>query len=147
MPFVRIWVHLIWSTKNRQPLLHKELREAILTHIKTNARNKGIYLDIIGGHIEHVHTLISLSSDQTIAKVTQLIKGESSWWANKNSLSKDHFEWQDEYIAVSVSESKLDIVRAYIRNQEEHHRKKTFEEEYEEALKKYGFSVDGLKSE
>jgi len=146
MPFVRIWVHLIWSTKNREPLLSKESRETVFEHIKSNARDKGIYLDTIGGYIEHVHTLISLKSDQTISKVAQLIKGESSHWANLHNVTKLKLEWQDEYVAVSVSESMVDIVREYIRNQEEHHRKKSFAEEYEEALRKYGFSVEGLKS-
>jgi REP element-mobilizing transposase RayT len=79
MPFVRIWVHLIWSTKNREPILQKECREKIFEHIKSNAREKGIYLDTIGGYIEHVHTLISLGSEQTVSKVAQLIKGESSF--------------------------------------------------------------------
>jgi REP element-mobilizing transposase RayT len=80
-----------------------------------------------------------LGIDQTIQKVMQLIKGESSYWINKNRLTKEKFEWQDEYFAVSVSESMLDKVRDYIKNQEEHHRKKTFQEEYDEFISKYGF--------
>jgi REP element-mobilizing transposase RayT len=68
-----------------------------------------------------------------------LIKGESSFWINKNKLTIEKFEWQDEYFAVSVSESMLDKVRDYIKNQEEHHRKKTFQEEYDEFISKYGF--------
>ena len=146
MPFVRIWVHLIWSTKNREPMLHKEARPSIFEHIKSNARDKNIYLDTIGGYTEHVHTLISLKADQTISQVAQLLKGESSHWVNKNKVIKLKLQWQDEYIAVSVSESMVDVVREYIRDQEEHHRKKSFAEEYEEDLRKYGFSVEGLKS-
>lgn len=69
----------------------------------------------------------------------QLIKGESSFWINKNQLTQQKFDWQDEYFAVSVSESILDKVRNYIKNQEEHHRKKSFQEEYDEFLEKYGF--------
>jgi REP element-mobilizing transposase RayT len=80
-----------------------------------------------------------LGTDQTIQKVMQLIKGESSFWINKNKLTIDKFEWQDEYFAVSVSESMVDKVRDYIKNQEEHHRKKTFQEEYDEFISKYGF--------
>ncbi len=68
-----------------------------------------------------------------------LIKGESSFWINKNHLTAEKFEWQDEYFAVSVSESLLDQVRSYIQNQEDHHSKKTFQEEYEEFILKYGF--------
>jgi REP element-mobilizing transposase RayT len=82
---------------------------------------------------------VSLGLDQTIQKIMQLIKGESSFWINKNQLTKQKFEWQDKYFAVSVSESMLEKVRKYIQNQEDHHRKKTFQEEYVEFLDKYGF--------
>ena len=68
-----------------------------------------------------------------------LIKGESSFWINKNELTKEKFEWQDEYFAVSVSESVVDKVRDYIKNQETHHTKKTFQEEYDEFMIKFGF--------
>jgi REP element-mobilizing transposase RayT len=94
---------------------------------------------------DHIHFTISLGADQTVSKVIQLIKGESSHWVNKNELIKTKFEWQDDYIAVSVSKSILDKVREYIGNQEEHHRKKSFLEEVEEFRKKYGF--DELRNE
>jgi putative transposase len=70
----------------------------------------------------------------------QLIKGESSFWLNKNSLTKEKFEWQDEYFAVSVSESILDNVREYIKNQEQHHKNKSFQQEFDEFLSKLGFT-------
>ncbi len=141
MPYVRIWIHLIWTTKNREPLLQDNFRSIVFAHIAENAGKKDIYLDCIDGTDNHVHTMISLGSDQTIAKVAQLVKGESSFWVNQQKLLKVKFEWQDEYIAVSVSESMVDTVRKYIRNQVEHHRKKTFAEEYEEFMKKYGFAI------
>nr|WP_244307364.1 transposase [Flavobacterium fluviatile] len=78
-------------------------------------------------------------NDQTIQKTIQLLKGESSYWINKNQLTKERFEWQDEYFAVSVSESIVDKVRDYIKNQEEHHKRKTFQEEYDEFMIKFGF--------
>ena len=146
MPYVRVWIHLIWSTKNREPLLQKELRSKLFDHIKSNAKDKGVYLDTIGGHIDHVHALISLRSDQTVAKVTQLLKGESSHWVNKESLTRTKFEWQDEYIALSVSESAVEKVRGYVKGQEKNHRKKSFLEEYQEFLVQHGFSAEGLKS-
>jgi putative transposase len=68
-----------------------------------------------------------------------LIKGESSFWINKNKLTKEKFEWQDEYFAVSVSESVVDKVRDYIKKQEIHHEKKSFQEEYDEFISKFGF--------
>ncbi len=139
MPYIKIWIHLIWTTKERQPLLKKEIRLKIFNHIRENALSKGIHLDFINGYTDHVHTLISLKSDQMIAKVAQMLKGESSHWINQTELLNVKFEWQDEYIAVSVSESIVDKVREYIKNQEAHHRKKSFSEEYREFMKKYGF--------
>jgi len=127
-------------------MLHPQIRSKVLDHIKSNAKEKNIYLDTIGGYVDHVHTLISLGSDQTIAKVAQLLKGESSHWINHQSLLRKKFEWQDEYFAVSVSESMVNKVRGYISGQEEHHRKKSFAEEYQALLHNYGFSADGLKS-
>jgi REP element-mobilizing transposase RayT len=140
MPFVKVYIHFVWSTKNRYPYLNtNELRVKVWNHIRENAKTKGIFIDFINGYADHCHCLISLGIDQTIQKVMQLIKGESSYWINKNRLTKEKFEWQDEYFAVSVSESMLDKVRDYIKNQEEHHRKKTFQEEYDEFISKYGF--------
>jgi REP element-mobilizing transposase RayT len=144
MPYVRVWIHFVWSVKNRQPILKDEFRELLFEHIRQNARIKDIYLDRVNGYYEHVHCLISLGSDQTIEKVAQLIKGESSFWLNnKSGFKTSKLEWQDEYFAVSVSESMLDTVRAYIDNQAIHHQKKTFAEEYEEFMKKYGFKLLG----
>jgi len=140
MPFVKIYVHCVWSTKNRFPFLNSiDLREKVWSHIKENALKKEIYIDLINGHTDHCHCLISLSTNQSIQKVIQLLKGESSYWINKNQLTTNKFEWQDEYFAVSVSESVVNKVRYYIKNQEEHHKKKTFQEEYDEFIVKFGF--------
>ena len=139
MAYVRIWVHAVWGTKEREPILDKESRYKLFEHIRENARTKDIYIDFINGYTDHVHVLISLDAEQNIAKVMQLIKGEASHWANKNNIFKHKLNWADEYFAVSVSESMVDIVRNYIKNQEEHHTKKTFAEECEEFMTKYGF--------
>ncbi len=147
MPFVRIWIHLIWSTKNREPLLGDGLREKVFSHIKENAVKKDIYLDTINGVADHVHCLVSLGSDQTISKVAQLLKGESSHWANHGGIAGGKLEWQDEYFAVSVSDSIVGRVRDYIRNQKEHHRVRTFCEEYEEFIQSYSLAVKGYSSD
>ncbi|MDN3672205.1 IS200/IS605 family transposase [Flavobacterium branchiarum] len=140
MPFIKVYIHFVWSTKNRFPYLNSvELREKVWRHIKENAKEKGIYIDYVNGYSDHCHCLISLGVDQNIQKIIQLIKGESSFWINKNKLTKEKFEWQDEYFAVSVSESIIDKVRNYIKNQEAHHSKKTFQEEYDEFFLRYGF--------
>ncbi len=73
----------------------------------------------------------------------QLIKGESAFWFNKQGLTRQKLEWQDEYFAVSVSESQIEIVRNYIKNQEEHHKHKTFQQEYDEFIIKYGLLFIG----
>ena len=108
----------------------------------------GVFVDFVNGHEDHCHCLISLGVNQPVNKVMQLIKGESSFWINKNNhlfpnLKNKKFEWQDEYFALSVSESLLNKVRNYIKNQEEHHKKKTFKEEYDEFIRKYGFDFPG----
>ena len=140
MAYVRIWVHTVWGTKNREHILQKDNRYSLFEHIRNNAKEKEIYLDFINGYTDHVHALISLDAEQNISKVMQLMKGESSYWANKNNLFQHKLYWADEYYAVSVSESMIDIVREYIKNQEEHHKRKTFAEECEEFMTKYGFS-------
>ncbi|AFH49633.1 Hypothetical protein IALB_1927 [Ignavibacterium album JCM 16511] len=140
MSWVRIWVHLVFSTKNREPYLNsKEIRQKVFQHIKDNAKLKGIWLDCINGYQDHIHCLISVNKDQTISTIAQLIKGESSFWINKNKLTKTKFIWQDDYWAVSVSESHIESVREYISKQEEHHKVKTFTEEVDEFMKKYGW--------
>ena len=140
MPFIKVHIHFVWSTKNRYPFLDsKELRSKVWNHIRQNAKEKGIFIDFINGYSDHSHCLVSLGIDQTIQKVIQLIKGESSFWINKNGLTSEKFEWQDEYFAVSVSESMLDKMKEYIKNQEEHHSKRTFQDEYDEFIIKYGF--------
>jgi putative transposase len=139
MPFVKVWIHFVWSTKNREPYLTDEIRHKVLQHIRENAKDKGIHLDLIGGHVDHVHCLISLGTDQTIEKIMQLLKGESSFWINKHRLCRTKFGWQDEYFAASVSESVLESIRAYISNQEEHHRTKSFDDEFKGFMKRAGF--------
>ena len=140
MPFVKVYIHFVWSTRNHHAFLNSaDLRLKVWNHIRENAMTKGIFVDFINGYSDHCHCLISLGVDQTIQKIMQLIKGESSFWINKNSLTKDKFEWQDEYFAVSVSESMINKVREYIRFQEKHHKKKTFQDEYDEFISKHGF--------
>jgi putative transposase len=140
MSYIKVYTHFVWSTKNRERFLDSpELREKVWLHIKENAIKKDIYIDTINGYQEHCHCLISLGADQTMSKVMQLIKGESSYWINKHMLSKKKFEWQDEYFAVSVSESMIDKVRAYIKNQEVHHKTISFDQEYNQFIEKFGF--------
>ena len=139
MPFVKVWIHLVWTTKNRYPFLTDEIRQQVFQHIRENAKAKGIFLDFINGHRDHIHILISLGTEQTISGIVKLLKGESSHWINQNDLTPIKFQWQHEYFAVGVGESVLERTRDYIKNQEEHHRRKPFETEFDAMLKVYGF--------
>lgn len=137
MSWVRIWLHIVFTTKNRFPLLKKEIRPKIFQHMKENALEKGLIIREINGYNDHAHILMSLNKEITISKSIQLIKGESSFWINKNKLTNQKFAWQDDYWAVSVSESHVKVVSQYIRNQEIHHSKASFTNELEQFLSKY----------
>ena len=141
MPYINIWIHLIWASKNRQPFLNSDIRSKVFSHIRENAKEKGIHLDFINGYREHVHILFSMNQEQSIAKIVHLLKGESSHWINKNKLTENKFNWQEEYLAASISHSAIDRVRAYIKNQEEHHRIKSFSEEFKIHMDKYEFEI------
>jgi len=147
MPYINAMIHFIWATKNREKIISPELKPLLLYHIKENSFKKEIFIDTINCVNDHIHLLISLGATQTISNIANLIKGESSYWVNNQKLIKNKFEWQNDYIALSVSASAVEIVRKYILNQEEHHKKKTFDEEYNEFLKVQGLNKnDFLKS-
>lgn len=140
MPFAKVYIHFVWSTKNRVPYLKtKEMRTTMWKHIKENADKKGIFVDHVNGYHDHCHCLVSLGTQHTICSVMQLIKGESAFWFNQQKLIEEKFQWQDEYYAVSVSESVVERVRNYIRNQETHHNKKSYNDEFNEMIDKFGF--------
>ena len=142
MSWVRVYIHMVFTTKKRAPFLNSiELRKSVFQHIKHNADEKGVWLDCVNGYQEHAHCLISLGKEQAISKIAQLIKGESSFWINRNNLIENKFEWQDDYWAVGVSESRLVSVRNYIHNQEAHHSKKSFNMEVNEFMDKHGWTI------
>jgi REP element-mobilizing transposase RayT len=118
MPFTRILIHAVWATKDRLILMNKKDKDVICEHILSYSSSKGIHLININGYQNHLHCLLSLSSDQNIATIMNLIKGESSHWANKNLQLSEKFGWQDEYFAVSVSQSHFDVVNNYINSKQ-----------------------------
>jgi len=140
MSFVKIWVHAVWGTKSREMVLVDPARELICEHIRHNAKLKSFYVDEVNGWFDHLHCLMPLRADWSVAKQMQMIKGESANWVNKNGILQHKLEWADEYFAASVSENKIEAVRDYIRWQKEHHRKISFVEEYAQFLKTFGFS-------
>jgi putative transposase len=139
MPFVRVMIHAVWGTKNRLPYLTLDVKNKLIEHIKENARLKQIFIDTIYGHTEHLHCLIGLNADISIAKTMNLLKGESAYWMNRSGLLKTKFEWADEYFAISVSESVVAKVRRYILNQDEHHQRTTYAKEYNNFIVRYKF--------
>jgi REP element-mobilizing transposase RayT len=135
--YYKIWIHLIWATKVRRPLMQKEARQKILNHIKEKAGKEGYYLDTINGVADHLHCLISLSPRFSISEVMNKLKGESSHWINSEKITRIRFAWQGGFAAFSVSASQVHKVRNYIRNQEKHHQKISFEAEVGKFLKLY----------
>ena len=106
MSFVKIWIHAVWGTKNNQPFLKPPVLQQICEHIKKNAREKQIYIDTINGHDDHIHTLMLLNPEMSISRQIQLLKGESTFWANKNIPLKGKLEWAVKYFATSVRDRK-----------------------------------------
>ena len=143
MAFTKIWVHAVWSTKHRQPLLARDIREHICQHILLNAYQKGFRIAEINSYTEHLHCLMCLHPDNSIARQMQLIKGESSYWINKNRFFPSQFAWADEYYAASVSDRSLGIVKNYIRNQEIHHQRLSFTDECNNFLRSAGMTGSG----
>jgi len=137
MSFIRIWVHCVWTTNKRIPYLKDEIRDKVIYHIRDNAIQKGIYIDHINGYQEHLHALISLGGNQTISDIMQKVKGESSFWINKNKFTNPKFAWQDDFYCVSIGMSQLDVLRNYIRNQVQHHQNLTIREELDLLIKEY----------
>lgn len=136
--FNKIWIHAIWSTKDRHPFIHSNVEHKIYHFISEQFREQGCPVSIINGMPDHVHCLFLLSPQKSIAEVIKQIKGSSSHYINQNNLIVDKFSSQTGYAAYSVSESVVDKVHNYIHNQKQHHAKKTFQQEYDEFIKLYG---------
>ncbi|MBA4276733.1 MAG: transposase [Flavobacterium sp.] len=136
--FNKIWIHAIWTTKEREPLIHPNVENKIHQFLSEQLRAQGCPVRIINGMPDHIHCLFLLSPQKSIADVIKQIKGSSSHFINQNNLIADKFTWQTGYAAYSVSESGVDRVFEYIKHQKIHHQKKTFLQEYDEFIKLYG---------
>jgi putative transposase len=135
----KIWIHAIWSTKNRAPLIHPSVEQIIYQFISEQFRELGCQVRIINGMPDHIHCLFLLNPQKSIADVIKQIKGSSSHHVNQDNLIPEKFAWQTGYAAYSVSESAVDKVFEYIRKQKQHHQKKSFQHEYDQFLRLYGF--------
>ena len=141
--FFKIWIHLVWSTKSREPILFDKIRKDVFFHIKEYATEKDFHLDMINGTEDHLHCLLSLNPKFAISDIVNELKGESSHWINEQNMMKVKFTWQRGFGAFSVSESNVKLVRKYILNQEKHHRKMSFKQEWESLLRKHNIKMVG----
>ena len=136
--YTACYVHLIWGVKERLPLLKtKEVRRKVNKYIHEYAVTKKISIKVLHTNPDHIHLLIELSTDQTIEDIVKLIKGSSSHWINQNDIIEPKFSWAVGYAAFTVSRMNVSKVFKYILNQEEHHRKITFKEEYDKFISLY----------
>ncbi len=138
--YQKIWVHTVWATKNRMPLIHQSFEQELYNFISEQLREQNCSVSIVNGVENHIHCLFLLNHTHSISEIIKQIKGSSSHFINQKNLCKHKFAWQTGYSAFSVSESVAKNVFRYIANQKVHHQKKAFQEEYDSFLKFHGFS-------
>jgi putative transposase len=136
--YSRVWLHLVWGTLQRRPLLTKSAAVELSGYLTQYASEKGIYLKINYVNPEHVHALVDLPTHLCIEETMQLLKGGTSHWINQSNLLPGKFAWGRGYGAFSVSHSGVGEVAKYIATQEEHHRKRSFAEELRQFVERYG---------
>ena len=142
MSYTSSYFHCVFSTKERRPFITPELCERLWPFLGGIARQNKMKAIEIGGVADHVHILLSLPSSMAVAKAMQLIKGGSSKWVHETFSDQRQFAWREEYGAFSVSVSQLDKIIEYIKGQEEHHRRVTFQEEFRALLEKHRIEYD-----
>lgn len=137
--YTKFWVHAIWATKNRQELIDSSIENKVYNYIRDELIEIGCPVRIINGTSDHVHALFLFNPRKTISEIIKQIKGSSSHSINKADIILEKFAWQTGFAAFSVSESQLNAVYNYIKNQKHHHLKKNSEDEFEEFIKLHGF--------
>ena len=142
--YTKILLHIVWGTLNREKILNKEVQPEVSEFLYKYAKEKKIPMIINYVNADHVHALIDLPTGIAVEDCLKLLKGGSSFYINKEMLLKPKLTWARGYGAFSVSESARDRVIKYIMEQEEHHRKKTFSEEYERLVEKYGLKISNV---
>ena len=133
--YTSLWYHLVWSTKYRQPLLEKAWRWRLYDCIRHYCQYKGYHFDCANGVEDHVHVLVSLKPTLAISDVIRNIKTHSYFWVRENIPNQEGFGWQDGYAAFSVGERHISALRRYIYDQERHHQRLSFLEEYKRLRK------------
>jgi len=138
----QLYIHLVFTTKNREPWVGPSLRPRLHAYLAEISNNFGFQAVEVGGVADHVHVLARQSRTKSIAMWVEELKTASSKWIKRLDTDHHGFAWQAGYGAFSLSPSHVEDVRVYIRNQEEHHRTVTFQEEYRRFLAKYGMEFD-----
>ncbi len=137
-----LYVHIIFSTKDRMPLIDADLGPRLYSYVGGVLREHGSRLIEAGGMPDHVHLLVSLSREMGVAELVRLSKANSSKWVHETFPERSAFAWQAGYGAFTVSQSAVDDVRRYIADQARHHAKRTFQDEYRAVLRKHGIEYD-----
>ena len=140
--FTQLYAHLIFSTKNRVPLLDAEIRPRVHAYLATIIRDLDAPYVVVGGVADHVHILFDMGKLHAPVEFVEKVKRESSKFVKTLGAKYQKFYWQRGYGMFSVSPTQKDDVENYVRNQERHHRTKTFQEEYREFLRRYGLTFD-----
>ena len=138
----QIYLHTVFAVKYRNAVLSKEWRNSIWGVIGNLVNECNCKTIIVNGVEDHVHCFVGLKPIVSVPELMKIVKGKSSKYINDNKLTNDHFEWQDGYGVFSYGQSQVDRVYKYIQNQEAHHKKQTFREEYLEFLKKFKIEYD-----
>ena len=138
----RLHVHLVFSTKNREPLITDAVRESLHAYMATVLQNLGCAPVLINSVEDHIHLLFDLGRTVAVSQAVEDVKKSSSKWIKTQGPGFAGFAWQSGYGAFAVSESNVEAVREYITTQREHHRKKTFQEEYRQFLERHRIAFD-----
>ncbi len=139
---VKNYIHIIFSTKHRQPLIHPPYESELHAYLGGICKALECPVLAVGGYTNHVHILCMLSKKITLMQLLKELKANSSKWMKTKHPDLSNFYWQDGYGAFSVNPAEVEVVKTYIQNQHEHHHKKTFNEEYLAFLKKYQIDYD-----
>ncbi len=140
--YTKVWLHVVFSTKNRQKLINSDLEKKLFEFLKRESEKLECRLKAINGMPDHIHMLIQISPKLAIAELMNQLKGASSYWVNYGDMTREKFSWQTGYGAFSISESQLIKVENYIKNQKAHHKKHSFQDEYSEFIKVHGLNEE-----
>ena len=140
--YTQLHIHIVFSVQNRMSFISTRWRDELYKYITGIVQNNNHKLLAIGGMPDHIHILIGFRPSQTLSNLVQDIKGDSSKWINQNRLVPGHFSWQEGYGAFSYSKSSLGSVVLYIMSQKEHHRERTFNDEYLKLLDEFEVDFD-----